>query len=218
MTCSGTQSLSYCSTGSLNAWLYSGSTPFSTDGVNNNGVSIRYTGNPATGDAGLLLTQIYTLVGSQPGSGSSDINEQFQLSNTGSAAVDLHLFQYNNLQLDAGADTLVYQSPSQVSQTSGPESAELVATGLTACETGDPSTVWAAVTSNTLTDNTNQVSGNPPASALEWDVPLAAGKSSTLSEDYALNVVPEPSTLSLVAAMAVCAALAYLGQPSLARN
>ena len=177
----------------------------------NNVAVIQYQGDLAQGDSGLQLTQIYTLVGSQPGSGSSAVSEQIQLINGGSSPVDLYLFQYNNLQISNGADVLQFPSPAQISQTSGSGTAEIVATGLpTAYEAGTAPALLNALASASpavLTNASGPVAGDP-ASAMEWEAQLGVGKSYTLSEDYSLNIVPEPSTVSLLAALAVLSALA----------
>ena len=210
-----TQTLSYQlgSTDSQSAWQYSSSSVFASGDGQNNGAVIRY-----QGDSGLQLTQIYTLVGSQPGSGSSNLSEQFQLTNGGSLPVSLDVFQYNNLKIGDGTDTLQFLSPSQVYQTSGAGTAVVLVTGLSAYEAGTAPTLLNALSHDALTDNTNsQVSGDT-ASAMEWELQLGAGKSYTLSETYALNAVPEPSTVSLFAALAACAGFAYLRQFSSARN
>ncbi len=210
------QTLSYQvgSSGPLTAWQYSSSSVFSTGDGQINGAAIRY-----QGDSGLQLTQIYTLVGSQPGSGSSDVSEQFQLTNSGSLPIDLHLFQYNNLQISNGEDSLQFLSPSHVYQTSPTGTAEVVVTGISAYQAGTaPALASALAGGSPLTNNTNSPVTGDTASAMEWDVQLGAGKSYTFSEDNALNVVPEPSTGLLLAALAAGAALAYLGHFSLARN
>jgi len=207
-----TQALFYRigATGPQMTWLYSSSSAFSTgDGPENNVAVVKY-----TGVSGLKLTQIYSLVGSEFGSGSADISEQFQITNSGLSPLDLHLFQYNNLQISSGADTLQFKSPSQIYQTSsGQRTAEIVVTGMPAAyEVVTDSTLWDKLnngSSAVLNNTSGPVTGNT-ASAMEWDlVQLNAGKSYTFSEDYALNIpdpVPEPSTMSLLfVALVVCA-------------
>lgn len=211
-----TQALFYQigASGLPNAWQYSGSSSFTTDGSENNGLVIQYQGNAASGYSGLHLTQIDTLLGSQPGSGSSLVSEELLLSNFGSSPADLHLFQYTNLQLSNGGDTLQFQPPAEMVQTSASATTEFVATGPpTAHEVGLVPTLLDELESGSpvlLSNGNGPLSGNT-ASGMEWDVPLGVGNSYNIGEQYSLNLVPEPSSGSLLAALALFAALARFG-------
>ncbi len=157
---------------------------------------------------GLNITFTYSIIGGQPGSGTSDVNQQIQISNTGAQPLNLQLFQYSQLGLSAGDDTLQFVGSSQVLQTAASiGSIDTVVTGTqapSAYEAIDPA-AWT--TSPSLDDAAGPVSGNV-ASAWEWNMSLAKNGSFVIGEQSALNLspsapVPEPSTIVLLGMGAV---------------
>jgi hypothetical protein len=180
-------------TGSQQSWVYSGGAAFSTtlDSVQN-GAVLTY-----TGDGGLTLTETFILFGSQPGSGSSNLSEQIQITNPLPTAVDLQLYQYNNLALGGGSATLRFLSPSDVEQSGNNLKAELLANAPTAHQAANS----PFLSGFPLTNADGPVVGNP-ASAMEWDVHLGGNRSTVVGQQYSLNAVPEPSTLMLFTALA----------------
>jgi hypothetical protein len=112
------------------------------------------------------------------------------------------LFQYNNLVLSNGADTLQFLSPSNTVQT-GPQAigyavANIAVTGTpTAIEAATYPTLLNALANDNpvaLNGAVGPVNGNTE-SALEWETQQ---RSYTLVESYSLNVVPEPASLTLL--------------------
>lgn len=214
------QALSYQvgSTGSLGSWQYQSSSVWDIGGHGQNDVAvIQY-----LGDSGLQLTQIYTLVGSQPGSGSSNLSEQIEITNGGSSPAQLQLLQSNNFATSNGAAVLQSLPPSQAYQAPASETADLTVASLpTAYESLTASALsnMLAKASPAASASANGSAADDPASATEWAVQLGAGKSYAIGQEYSLNTlnaVPEPSTVLLLAALAVSFAVARLWRRGIA--
>ncbi len=156
--------------------------------------------------SGLLLTVSYTLAGGSEGSGTSVFDVNVNLSNTGSSSVPLHLFEYANLSL-TNADTIQfpyapYDGDIVQSGTNGNLDSVITGTGLPSkFEAGWQASVLSDVSSATTLNEAAAAGPGNVASALQWDVALAPGKSFLISEATALQLtaVPEPSTLVLLA-------------------
>jgi hypothetical protein len=154
---------------------------------------------------GLTVEVIYTLVGGTPGSGWADLTEVIRITNSSTAALVTHFFQYVDFDLGPGgaSDTAQIRGGNTATQSFGAVNvAETVATP-------DPSQYAAAVSPairDSLMDggptNLGLVSGPVTGDAtwgFQWDFSLAPGSGTyIISKDKRLEVVPEPATLALV--------------------
>jgi hypothetical protein len=167
----------------------------------------------------LIVTLVMNLVGFDPGSGSSDINEVIRLKNNTSSAMTVHFFEYNNYTL-SDLDTVVFDNANHVYQYGHNDVLEENYNGWSGegSVTGSPlhEAAMFPVTRTNLNDpspttftNIDTAGPGNVTWAFEWDVTIAAGKTFTISKDKLLNV-PEPSCFVLLAAFGVCLAIAGL--------
>ena len=180
-----------------------------------------------TGSNGLTAQIGYVLTGGASGSMTSDLGESIKLTNTTTAAMDLHFFQYSDFDLNGtpGGDTVVFTNANAVDQYKTLSSSiETLAETVT---TTSPHVVarWEGdfypAMLNSLNNGTGTTLSNTPAIgtplgtgdvtwAYEWDYSVPAGQSLLISKDknISLETVPEPGTLALLAGG--CIALACL--------
>jgi len=151
--------------------------------------------------AGLTAEIAYMLIGGDTGSGTSALTESIRLTNTGTAALDLHFFQYVDFDLngDPDHDTLLITDENTATQTSGPVT---LAEGV---DSPAPTHYQAAVYSEilkslgdslptTLMDVAGPIVDGNATWAFEWDVSIVPGGTFLISKDKSLQV-PEPATL-----------------------
>jgi hypothetical protein len=179
---------------------------FDLDGDNfDDAAAINYSSNS------LDVRLLYTLHGGQPDFGNSQLNAQAKLVNKTGSALNVHFFQYADLDLLQDADTVNFLSQSQVTQSATGMFAEQVITGLP----NHPDHFAAGLASDllaelngpshaTLNDNPQLVNMNG-AWAFQWDITIPAHGSYLVGREMTLNVpntsnVPEPSTCLLLAA------------------
>jgi hypothetical protein len=157
---------------------------------------------------GLQIVLMYSLVGGQSGSGTSDLGELVEFSNNGTSAQTYHFFEYTNFNLDAStagqtvsvtggntatvlgngfeAQTVVSPMPSEYEASNTTASPDLL------------DDISSSSTSYTLTDVASASSGDPEW-AFEWDFTLNAGGSYLISIDKNIRPygttppVPEPA-------------------------
>jgi hypothetical protein len=153
----------------------------------------------------------YTLLGSGSGSGSADISEGINIFNlSGSTLTDVALFQYSHFNLLQSGNNSVYIASDpqtgvgfvSAEQTSGSSAiAEgIISPDATAAEAGEAGQTYSDVLAGTLNDN--QVWGAGDAAwAFEWQTNIVAGGDFSIQKDKSLSIqmVPEPSTMALVA-------------------
>jgi hypothetical protein len=149
----------------------------------------------------------WTIFGSTPGFGQSDIGEIVRITNTSQSVLDFHLWQFTDLNLLGTAlDTSVSITGGNTAfQYDGATVAQTAAVPIPSrYEAGLRNTVRAdVVAGNNLNGNASQTAGDL-AFAFQWDRTLAPGASLIISKDYNLNVVaPEPGTLVLAGIAAV---------------
>ncbi|MGA2032512.1 MAG: PEP-CTERM sorting domain-containing protein [Thermoguttaceae bacterium] len=157
---------------------------------------------------GLQATVKYSLLGGDPGSGSSNLAEQVKLSNSSANPMTVRLFQYTDADLSADDDTVTV-TPSEALQSSSAAVLDSVVTGpLTGYEAGlttiSPTTLQRIETIAALTLNnaTGPLVGDATW-AYQWDATLQPNHSITLGQNNSLNLVPEPGSLSLLAGAAI---------------
>jgi PEP-CTERM motif len=179
----------------------------STFALNGDGLADLLVANYAGNYAGTAFTvqARWTLQGGSPGSLTSDIQKQVSVKYLSGPALDMHMFEYTDMNLSA-ADTLTISGDTCI-QTGGVWQVKTVSAasaptsyyqaGLT---TGS-NTILAAVTSTTapatLTGSHGPITGDT-AWATEWGQNLSASGASMLISTDA-NLTPEPATLTLLA-------------------
>ena len=160
----------------------------------------------------------YSLTGSLPGSGHSDIGESIRINNLSAAPLDFHFFQYSDFDLGGtpGGQTV------QLGKDLGGFFNEALQTGpggtldesITAAAPGANHGEAALFNStliklndglpDTLNDNAGPVGPGDATWALQWDFLIAPNSSALISKDKYIqldttpsNPTPEPSSLVL---------------------
>lgn len=160
----------------------------------------------------------YLLTGFSAGSGNSDLAETITILNHTAAPLDFHFFQYSDFDIGSAAGDQValsvnsnplspwfglYNTATQVDPTAG-----LTETVITpGANHGEVANWFTTLTklndgvADTLNDVAGPVGPGDVTWAFEWDLTIPAGGSLGISKDKALhiNLIPEPTTLTLVA-------------------
>jgi hypothetical protein len=159
----------------------------------------RYSSNSFT----LELT--YLLNGGDLGSYVSDIAEIIKIKNTTTAPLDLHFFQYVNLDLMGTThdDLLEISGGNTAYQTDGTMTvSETVVTPRPSLVQADYLPAILNLLNDSLPSNLtgNTVAGNGDLTwAFQWNTTIAAGKTFIISKDKNLVAVPEPAAFLLFA-------------------
>jgi hypothetical protein len=171
--------------------------PVVTTFLGTRGVVLDYVGT------GITVETTYILTGGSLGSTRSDMAEVIAITNTGTAPIDFHFFQYSDFDLcSPGGDTVNVLSGNQVRQSDGTCS-------LSETVVAPAANLWQVGAYpgllNLLSDGSpttlNGLSSFGPGDATwayEWDVNLGAGQSFLISKDKSIQPIPEPATLTLV--------------------
>ncbi|MBZ5521463.1 MAG: PEP-CTERM sorting domain-containing protein [Acidobacteriia bacterium] len=159
----------------------------------------------------LTLTIDYLLSGGGVGSGSADITESISAVNNTGASLDFHFFQYSDFNLlgDGSSDNVqLFGMPgswSFVQQTAGSSGIgeAIVMPFANHGEAAYFGTTLAELNGTSgLTLNDNSIAGPGDVTwALQWDATVPVGGMFDLTKDKSLfiQVVPEPSTVALIA-------------------
>jgi hypothetical protein len=171
------------------------------DDARNDTLALRYL--DAAG--GLQFRVNYTLRGTNPGSGQSDLAETIRITNVGQTATNVSFFQYVDFDLGGtvGGDIgrIVNGRIAQQVDTTGNFSVSetVVTPAPTAFEVGNfPSIV--ALFGNGAIDNLANVAGpifGDVTWGFQWDFVLAPGQEFTISKDKLIGI-PAPSALALI--------------------
>jgi hypothetical protein len=170
--------------------------------------------NATYGDSTIGIGTLYMLTSSPLGSSQSRLGQTLTINNPTASTQVYHFYQYSDFELGgaSGSQSLQFYSNGfgqyyQVVQTA---SSGTILTGLVTAVTGGIS-AQAEVQAGLYDGNNFGLGGGNPVTlnntltagpgnavyAYEWDVTLAAGTSLTISEIQ--TVVPEPSSVALVA-------------------
>ncbi len=162
-------------------------------------------------NAQLKLTVDYQLSGGGPSSGNAAITESITAVNVSGQAVNLNFYQYSNFNLlGASHDTIqILGSPGSfnfVHQANGSTAIQEAVTApdalyAEAANLGQTLTELGSVTNLVLNDNTTAGPGDVTW-ALQWNDELAANGGEfdlTKNKSLSIQMIPEPSTMALVA-------------------
>jgi hypothetical protein len=161
------------------------------------------------------LQVVYSLVGSAPGSGTSDLSEQIKIQNLTSAPLAFNFFQYANFQLGGpkmADDQMVELATNlrglynEATVTSGNSAMPGMVDVAISPGANNGEAALAPTTLNNITGvngyNLNGVKSAGPGNttfALEWTNSIAANGTMIISEDLNITGVPEPAAWSLLA-------------------
>jgi hypothetical protein len=160
----------------------------------------RYTGAP-----GFKIQVTFTLVGSTPGSGTSDIGEQISIVNTSQSALAISFFEYGDFQLDPpniGNEVVTFINSNAVQEvsTSGNTLQETVVTPPPTHREATAFPITINKLNDGVPDNLIDNAGAGPGDvtwAYQWDFVLDPGQTVLISKDKQA-LIPEPSTNILV--------------------
>ena len=163
--------------------------------VSPNELKATYTGS------GFKIDVDWTLYGAAPGYEQSDVPELIRITNTSSAPLNFHFWEFVNLNL---LGTPLNTSVSISGGNTAIQSNGDLAVSETAdvpipsrYEAGFQQDVLADLQSGLLNDNGSQTNGDL-AWAFQWDTSIGAGSSLIISKDKQLSIIPEPSTFILL--------------------
>lgn len=147
----------------------------------------------------------YALMGSDAGSGTSDLAQTVVLTNKTGSPLDLHVFEYVNMDLNgtAAGETATLNSPGVVTQTEGATQGQLTANNTPSFwEIGDASTLFNKLNASSFSNLANTASpyNGDAAFAFQWDLSMGANGSTSISQDNLVQggVVPEPSSVMVL--------------------
>ncbi len=162
---------------------------------------------------GFDLNLEYTLDGTSPGVGSSDIYEEITIQNYSGNTLNLSLFLLSDFDLTLGSDTVSevvwkaqgsFSGYNRVVQTGGLATQETIfGTRPTRAEVGQPGALLGMLNDGSPSTFANTGATLGPigpdnlAYAVQWDFSLAPGASVGIGIDKLITIVPEPATLSL---------------------
>ena len=165
--------------------------------VAGNTATVQYT------DPRFRIDATYTTHGGAPG--TADIHQIYTISNIGGGLLDLHLFQYNDFDVDGEFDN------NQVSITGGNTATQTGPLGgaVVSVAGRSPSRYEAAVYSHVL-DGLTDLSPTALANVagpifgdgtygFQWDITLGPGGVTQFTLDTAVNAIPEPAGLAFLA-------------------
>jgi hypothetical protein len=156
--------------------------------------------------AGFRVDTDWTVFGSSPGFGQSDIAALIRITNTSQTPLDFHFWQYVDFNLlGTPFDTSVAISGGNTATQRDGAAAVAETADLPLPSRYDANyraTVLANVVAGNLANSSTQTNGDL-AWAFQWDQQIAAGSSLIINKDSNLTI-PEPSTLALLGVGTLC--------------
>lgn len=149
----------------------------------------------------------YLLTGGEPGDGQSGIGEMIRIENVSDELLDLHFFQYCDLDLTgtAGDDTVQITGDTALNTATQTDASASFSETAAVWVPGKVEVSAAGATLSHLNDDQpselNGVVGpigpDDVAWAFQWDFAIAEGSARTFSKNK--SVIPEPASLCLLA-------------------
>jgi len=171
-----------------------------TGGANDNWAKVTY----ADIAKSFQLSVTFQLSGGQTGSGTSDLAEAIEITNTSTSTLDYHFFDYTNLNLGGktGGQSATLTGFNTATQTAPGELSQTVVSGkANEYEAGAYDTILHSLetTSGLTLSGPTSVTDADAEWAFEWDPILAPGKSYLITVDKQVESIPEPtSSLALL--------------------
>jgi hypothetical protein len=146
----------------------------------------------------------YSLMGADPGSGTSDLSQTMVITNKTASPLALHLFEYVNMDLNGTAlgDSATMDTTSALVQTGETKQGLLTVNPIpNAWELGAPSTLLSKLNSSSPFALANNASySGDVACIFQWDMSIAAnGGSLSMSQDN--GILPEPTSAVALVSM-----------------
>jgi len=166
--------------------------------------------NTSYSNASVQVQVDYTLNGSTPPSGVSDIGESIKIHNFTAAPMSLQFIEYSDFDLldTPGGDTVqlgtnlqgqydeAYQTKGDMALTE-----TVAAPGAILGEVGYYDSTLTSLNSGTAYDLNNNAGPVGPGDvtwALQWNLTIPAGGDVLISKDKYLSIVPEPASIGLL--------------------
>ncbi|MBX7135559.1 MAG: PEP-CTERM sorting domain-containing protein [Fimbriimonadaceae bacterium] len=144
----------------------------------------------------------YTLAGGAPGSGTSDILEVVRVQNKTDQALDFHLFEYDDFDLNAtaGGDNARLVNSSTIEQWEANTTALVGSVPpFDRWEIAAFPTIFNKLNdgvADNLSNATTPIGPGDLSFAMQWDRTIAARGTFIMSKNKRIEVVPEPATLA----------------------
>lgn len=191
-------------------WFRIGSGPGTAAAIDTIGTAVvnHPTGDYATvtySNASYTVQVGYTLVGGPSNSGTSDLAETVLVTNNTAAALDFHLFEIINFDLNntAGNDAAVHDAGSgNLTQTDGAYpglQAQVGVNGFSHWQVDTASALYSKINGSSFTNLTDSVvtATGDVAWGMQKDFSIAAHGTSSISEDILVQGAPVPEAGSL---------------------
>jgi hypothetical protein len=155
------------------------------------------------------ITVEYTLLGGGVGSGTSDLAETIRVLPSNGQAVDMHLFQYSDFDLNESLeDILWFPNDNKVSQRNAAGGALLSETVVIPDPDRHEGDIYPTLVGKLEDANPTTLDNMPPIGggwiqgdcewAYQWDKLIRPTGTLLVSKDKHLETIPEPSTVLLI--------------------
>lgn len=158
--------------------------------------------------ANLDISVLYSLVGGDSGSGSSDLYQTVTITNKTSSSMAFHLFEYVNYNICETplGDTATRISSTNINQTQGGTTGMIGVNSIPSYwEMGDATALFNKLNTQSFTNLANAASPSTGdvAFAFQWDKSIATHGAMQVSQDMGITgAVPEPSSfVALIGAL-----------------
>ena len=144
----------------------------------------------------------YTLVGGAPGSGTSDILEVVRIQNKTDQAMDFHLFEYDDFDLNAtagGDNGLLFNSSTIVQWENNTTAMVGSVPPFDRWEIAAFPTILNKLNdgvADNLSNATTPIGPGDLSFAMQWDRTIAARGTFIMSKNKRIEVVPEPASIA----------------------
>ncbi len=146
----------------------------------------------------------FTLVGGVAGSGTADVSEIMRVTNLTNQVLDLHLFEYDDFDLDGtfGGDSAVRLDPSSIRQSDAISSVTVGAVPAAShWQIGAVPSIFDAIedgVATTLSDSGSPFGPGDASFAMQWDVSMNSHSSFLMSKNKIVTAVPEAASMAIL--------------------